>query len=117
MDQALHMQRRLTRSRSRSVIGGVCAGLSEYCGLNLTFIRLLFIVFSPWHGLGFVLYLILFAVMPAQPTASVLALPVLESSAGSRHSLLTWIAGIISFVVGLIGFLASLVGMLDFIIQ
>ena len=36
--------RRLTRSRDDKVIGGVCGGIAEYTGMDVTLIRLLTVV-------------------------------------------------------------------------
>lgn len=33
--------RRLTRSRDDKILGGVCAGIAEYAGLDVTLVRLL----------------------------------------------------------------------------
>ena len=38
--------RRLTRSRSQGVIGGVCAGLADYFVVDVVLVRLLFVILS-----------------------------------------------------------------------
>ena len=59
--------RKLYRSQTEKMIGGVCGGLAEYFNLDPTLFRLLFIVllFTPLHGL--LLYLILWIITPAAP--------------------------------------------------
>lgn len=62
--------RRLTRSTNDKIIGGVCAGLAEYAGVDPTLVRVLAVValvFAfPLAGLG---YVVLWAIMPDAFTA------------------------------------------------
>lgn len=57
--------RRLTRSASDKMIGGVCAGLAEYAGVDPTLVRVLAVValvFAfPLAALG---YMVLWAIIP-----------------------------------------------------
>lgn len=57
--------RRLTRS-SNKMIGGVCAGLAEYLGLNVTGFRIAFVLVSIISAAfpGIVVYVVLWALMP-----------------------------------------------------
>jgi phage shock protein C len=60
-------QRRLTRSRDDRMIGGVCAGLARYLGLDPTLVRVAFALLGVMGG-GFLLYIILWIVVPeAEP--------------------------------------------------
>ena len=53
------------RSRTRKGIAGVCGGLADTFGLNLTAIRLIWVLLLLPGGLpGLLPYLILWAVMP-----------------------------------------------------
>ena len=63
------MQKRLQRSRTEKMIGGVCGGLGEYFGIDPTIVRVLWVVVTLMGGAGFIAYLILWAVMPAEPPA------------------------------------------------
>lgn len=56
--------RRLTRSTSNKWIAGVCGGLAEYLGWNATLVRLLFVLSCLLPGPQFILYLILWLVIP-----------------------------------------------------
>ncbi|KZM69241.1 PspC domain-containing protein [Nocardia terpenica] len=56
--------RRLTRSRTDKWIGGVCGGLAEYFGWNATVIRLLFVLSCLLPGPQFLLYLLLWVIIP-----------------------------------------------------
>ena len=56
---------RLYRPRTDRMIGGVCGGLGLYFGLDPVIVRLLFVVLAFTTGLTFVLYPILWIVMPS----------------------------------------------------
>lgn len=58
--------RRLTRSTSDKWIGGVCGGLAEYFGWNANLIRLLFVLSCLLPGPQFIVYLVLWIVIPKQ---------------------------------------------------
>lgn len=59
--------RRLTRSTDDKWIGGVCGGLARYFGIDPLIVRLLFVLSCLLPGPQFVLYLILWLVIPARP--------------------------------------------------
>ena len=61
--------KRLYRSENDRMIGGVCAGLSEYLGIDATIIRLLFVFATIWGGAGALVYLIMLLVVPEDPMA------------------------------------------------
>lgn len=46
------------------VIGGVCAGLAEYFGLDVKLVRLAWVVFVLLGGSGLLFYVILWLIMP-----------------------------------------------------
>lgn len=58
------MQDRLHRSRKRRVIGGVSSGLGEYLNLDPVIIRIIFLIITLINGLGILLYIILWIVIP-----------------------------------------------------
>jgi phage shock protein C len=60
--------RKLYRSRSERMIGGVCGGIGEYFGIDPTLVRLLFVVATLFGGpAGPVAYLIFLIVVPEMP--------------------------------------------------
>lgn len=61
------MQTKLYRSRSNVMLGGVCAGLGEYLNLDATIVRIFFIILALAGGPGFLVYLILWIVIPKEP--------------------------------------------------
>ena len=56
----------MTRSNNK-MIGGVCAGLGEYLGLDPTIVRIVWVLMVLFAGVGILLYIILWLVMP-KPT-------------------------------------------------
>ena len=56
-------EKKLTRSNNK-MIGGVCAGIADYLGLDPTIVRIAWILKVFFAGFGILLYLILWIVMP-----------------------------------------------------
>lgn len=58
--------KRLYRSRKNNCLCGVCSGLSEYFGVDVTLIRLIFVFLSFAVGGGILLYLLAVILMPKE---------------------------------------------------
>ena len=58
--------RRLLRPKKGRMVAGVCAGLAVYFNVDANLIRLLFGVFTFFYGLGALLYLIAWAILPEE---------------------------------------------------
>jgi len=58
------MEKKLYRDETRKVIGGVCAGLAEYFGVDISIVRLLFLLTLILKGGGMLIYIILWIVLP-----------------------------------------------------
>lgn len=61
--------RRLYRDSDDTVISGVCSGLAAYFGIDSVIIRIIFILLTFVKGLGLIIYLILFFIMPKANTS------------------------------------------------
>jgi phage shock protein C len=57
---------RLYRSKTNSMIGGVCGGLGAYFGIDPTLVRLIFVLMAVFGGGGVLIYLILWIVIPLE---------------------------------------------------
>ena len=55
---------KLERDEQNGIISGVCAGLANATGINVTIIRLLWLISMIYFGFGFIPYLILWILMP-----------------------------------------------------
>lgn len=60
------MSNRLVRSRTDVIIGGVCAGLGKYLGLDPVLVRIFFVLLTLVGGSGVLVYFILWMVMPRE---------------------------------------------------
>lgn len=59
--------KKLYRSRSNSMISGVCGGLAEYLGLDPTVVRLLYVLLSLCTmGSGLLFYIIAMIIIPME---------------------------------------------------
>ena len=58
--------KRLLRLRDGKMVAGVCVGLAAYFGIDVSQVRLGFGVFTIFYGLGILVYLIAWAVLPEE---------------------------------------------------
>ena len=59
--------KRLCRSKKNRIIAGVCAGMGEYLGIDVTVIRLLWILFTFLSiGAGILAYIIAWIILPEE---------------------------------------------------
>lgn len=60
---------RLYRSTTDKMVGGVCGGMGAFLGIDPVFIRLLFVVLLFGSDFGFILYLLLWIIIPEEGKA------------------------------------------------
>ncbi len=60
------MSKRLTRTKTGAILGGVCAGIGNYLNIDPVFVRIFFILFMVTGGFGIFVYLVLWLVMPRE---------------------------------------------------
>lgn len=74
---AVMARKRLMRPRAERKIAGVCAGLAEYFDLDVTLVRVLWIVITFFTGIifGLVGYIVAWIVMPEEPEHSMTVQP------------------------------------------
>ncbi|MCW2895348.1 MAG: phage shock protein PspC [Actinomycetia bacterium] len=58
--------KRLLRPRDGRMAAGVCAGLAAYFGVDVNLVRLGFGVLTVFYGLGILVYLIAWAILPGE---------------------------------------------------
>lgn len=58
------MEKKLYRDESRKVIGGVCAGLSDYFNIDIAIVRLVFLLTLILKGGGMLIYIVLWIALP-----------------------------------------------------
>ena len=59
------MAKRLYRSESERVLGGVCAGLGSFLGIDPVFIRIFFIVWTVLGEFSVLIYFLLWVIVPS----------------------------------------------------
>ena len=64
-------EKRLHRSRTEKMVGGVCGGLAEYFRVDPTIVRVIWVALTilPIPGSAILAYLILWIVVPQEPAA------------------------------------------------
>ena len=61
--------KRLYRSRTERMLGGVCGGLGKYLGLDPTLIRVIAVLLAVLTGFipGLIVYLVMMLIVPLEP--------------------------------------------------
>jgi len=59
-----HSQKQLYRSTTNHMIGGVAGGIGEYFAIDPTIVRLGFILLTFANGVGLLLYIVMWVIMP-----------------------------------------------------
>jgi phage shock protein PspC (stress-responsive transcriptional regulator) len=62
------VEKKLFRDSDRKVIGGVAGGVAAYLGIDITLVRVLFVVFTIAGGLGFFIYVVMWVILPEART-------------------------------------------------
>lgn len=63
---AVAARQRLMRPRIGRKIAGVCAGFAEYFDIDVTVVRLVWLIVAIMTGVGFLAYLVAWIVMPEE---------------------------------------------------
>jgi phage shock protein PspC (stress-responsive transcriptional regulator) len=58
--------KRLLRVREGRIVAGVCTGLARYFGVDVNLVRLAFGVLTVFYGLGILLYVAAWAILPEE---------------------------------------------------
>ncbi len=62
--------KRLFRDDAHKMVGGVCSGLAAYFGIEVVWLRIVWALLFFFGGSGFILYVILWAVLPSAKTTA-----------------------------------------------
>src|SRR5512135_1783471 len=74
-------EHRLYRSKTDSMVGGVCGGLGKYFGIDPTLVRLVFVLLAVFGGGGVLLYIILWIVIPLEGRAPATSQETIQQNA------------------------------------
>lgn len=61
------MQKKLYRSLDKRMLAGICGGLSDFLGIDVTIIRIIWAVLSLFYGVGIIIYIIAIFIIPNDP--------------------------------------------------
>lgn len=59
------------RSEDNKILGGVCGGLGEYFKIDPNIIRVIFVLLAVFGGSGFLIYIILWIMLPSKSQANI----------------------------------------------
>lgn len=62
------MAKQLFRSKDNCKIAGICGGLGEFFDIDPIFLRAIFLVSAFFGGLGLIIYIVLWILMPEAPS-------------------------------------------------
>jgi phage shock protein PspC (stress-responsive transcriptional regulator) len=82
MNEPSNGTKRLYRLKDGRIVAGVCAGLAAYLGIDATLVRLAFALLTVFGGLGALLYLCAWVVIPDETDGASIA----ESFVGKGRS-------------------------------
>jgi phage shock protein C len=69
------MNGKIYRSRSDKFLGGVCGGLGQYLGVDSSIVRIIFLLLLIGSGIGFLLYLLLWVILPLEGGTGTASVP------------------------------------------
>lgn len=64
---ATNLSKRLFRSSDNRMIAGVCAGIADFFGLDVTLVRIVTLLLILFGGLSIWVYIILWIIVPKAP--------------------------------------------------
>ena len=67
--------KKLMRSSRDKKLGGVCAGLAEYFDIDPTIVRVVWLLAFLCAGAGFLVYIVLWIVLPLAPATEAISVP------------------------------------------
>ena len=71
--------KRLIRKTDGKMVAGVAAGLGAYTGLDVTLLRVLFVVFTIFGGAGLIIYIVMWILVPEEGSDRTVADDVIDS--------------------------------------
>ena len=76
--------KRLVRARKGRLLAGVCAGIAEYVGIDVTVVRLVFVALGVvTFGVGVLIYLAAWIVIPEEGEDQSIAEGLIKKTGGS----------------------------------
>jgi phage shock protein C len=105
-NQNPNMTAKLYRSESNRIVAGVCGGLARYLNIDVTLVRLFFILLALAGGSGVLLYIIMSIVMPSDGQVA----PGAITTAGSGNNQGAIVIGGALLVLGIFFLVQTTIG-------
>ena len=70
------MDNKLYRCQTEKMLGGVCCGLAKYLSIDVTIVRLFFVIFTLLGGVGPLIYIILWVILPQESGTGTVTQPL-----------------------------------------
>ena len=61
------MEKKLYKSRTDAKLDGVCAGMAKYFAIDVTLVRIMWVIVSCFGGSGLIAYIICAVLIPREP--------------------------------------------------
>lgn len=90
--------KKLYRSRKQQMLGGVCAGIANYFNIDVTLVRLIWVVIGLIGGSGLLAYLIAWIIIPLEPEDDIIDVTP-DSGQGVNSRVIGWIIIIIGILL------------------
>ena len=63
----MNLDKKLYKSSTNKMLAGVCGGIADYFGIDPTWIRLAWVIFSMTGGAGVLAYIVAALIIPDEP--------------------------------------------------
>ena len=63
----MNLDKKLYKSNTNKMLAGVCGGIADYFGIDPTWIRLAWVIFSMTGGAGVLAYIVAALIIPDEP--------------------------------------------------
>jgi phage shock protein C len=82
--------KRLERSRTNKILGGVCAGVADYLNMDATLVRVLTAILTVFTGIPIVIYIVMLLVVPEEGSQPPTGYPPVQPPASNGRSDTVW---------------------------
>ncbi len=80
------MEKRLYRSRTNKMLGGVCGGLGIYFDIDPVLVRVIFVAGTFVTGVGLLAYILLWIIVPFEPVSGINQPPYNQEPANDQQA-------------------------------
>ena len=63
----MNLDKKVYKSSTNKMLAGVCGGIADYFGIDATWVRLAWVIFSMTGGAGVLAYIVAALIIPDEP--------------------------------------------------